>query len=369
MAILRRVVLRDFRNYENLDLCVAPGINLLIGENGQGKTNFLEAIYFLSILRSFRSHQLKNFLRWRQKSFVIRAEVDSGPGTKIVALEYGVKRRLRIDGQKIDRASDFIGQIYSIAFVPEDIELVKGPASERRRFLDITLTQSCPGYLATLQEYDKALKSRNRLLRRASPDLGEIHAFDAILINRGAGLIRSRVDFFRQFKTYLAAAATQMLPEEQQLTVRYRASTPLNDAETEDYEAILRQALEQSWDRDLSYGLTHSGPHRDDFGLYLDDKDLSNFGSEGQCRLAALSLKLAKAEYLLEQKAEETIILLVDDVIGELDERSRRAFLASLEHAKQVFLACTSAADVGSLQPAATFAVKAGTIEPLASES
>jgi DNA replication and repair protein RecF len=152
MLFLQRLVLEDFRNYETLDLNFGPGRLLLLGDNGQGKTNLLEAIHFLGLLRSCRGSKLDELRRWRQPRFTIRGEFMADGQRLVLGVEYGEQRRLRVDGQPVRRASDFIGRVPLVAFVPEDIELVKGPASGRRRFLDIGLTGAAalPGRAAGL---------------------------------------------------------------------------------------------------------------------------------------------------------------------------------------------------------------------------
>ena len=362
MTILKRLVLKNFRNYDSLDLEFDSGVNILMGNNGQGKSNVLEAIYFISLLRSFRSSKIRNLYRWHQRSFMIRAHLQSSGSEQIVALEYSDKRRLKHNGEAVNRSSDFINQLYTVAFVPEDIELVKGSASSRRRFLDISLSQLEMKYMSTLQEYNKALKSRNQLLKQQNSNPGVIQAFDKLLISRGAEIIRSRVHFFEQFEDYLQLISNQLMAEGSQFRLRYIPSVSRGEEESTNWESRLETVLAANLERDMQYGMTHNGPHRDDFGIYFNDKDLANFGSEGQCRLSAVILKMAKARYLMKEKNESGIILLIDDVIGELDEERKKAFFKSLEDADQVFLACTDKSDIQGLDYEHYFLVENGKI-------
>jgi DNA replication and repair protein RecF len=362
MTILKRLVLKNFRNYESLDLEFDSGVTILMGNNGQGKSNVLEAIYFISLLRSFRSSKIRNLYRWHQRAFMIRAHLEENDSEGLIALEYSDKRHLKLNGETVKRSSDFINQLYTVAFVPEDIDLVKGSASRRRRFLDICLSQLEAAYMATLQDYNKALKSRNQLLKQPNSNPAVIKAFDKLIINRGAELIRSRVTFFENFEDYLSQISQQLMSEDSQFRLRYIPSVSKGGTSPINWEERLESILESNIERDMQYGLTHNGPHRDDFGIYFNEKDLTNFGSEGQCRLSAIILKMAKAKFLMSEKNESGIILLIDDVIGELDENRKKAFFNSLKDADQVFLACTDQSDISGLEFDQHFYVENGQI-------
>ena len=372
MPILTSIALKDFRNYEELSLELGPGINVFVGANGQGKTNLLEAVYFLSILRSFRCQQVRNLQRWRAKTFMVRGQIGAGK-TGRLAVEYGEKRRLRADGKSLGRASDFIGRFFCAAFVPEDIELIRGPSGERRRFLDIALSQLEPHYLTVLQQYQKALKSRHQLLRRETLDVAALEAYDAVLVETGAAIIVYRAAFVAELQELVAAAGAALFPAESSLAMRFTPSIPAADDPADDNacRVAFAAALAACRERDRQRQQTHVGPHRDDFAFLLDGKDLVRFGSEGQCRLAALALKKAKADLLLSRRREGAVVLLVDDVIGELDERGRRAFFESLAAADQTLVACTREDVVEALAPAAVFDVSVGAVsrrEPAAGD-
>lgn len=352
----------SFRNYESLELTIPPGISLLVGENGQGKTNVLEAIYFLSILRSFRTSRVRELVSWRQNQFMIYGEVSRGNQHLRLGIEHGERRRLRANGETIRKASDFIGNFFAVAFIPEDIELVKGPASERRRFLDITLTQLYPDYLGILQDYDRAHRSRNRLLRLESPDLAAVQAFDEILATKGASLVEYRVQLFHDLKEVLTNTASELLPDGSKLLVKYQPSTAGDAEDLAGRIAAIKQSLAANWERDRTRRVTHAGPHRDDFTFQLNGKALSSFGSEGQCRLAAITIKLAKARFLLDHKDHDSVIFLVDDILGELDQRGRKAVFTALQEADQALVACTDATEVPDLVSDQVFTVNNGMV-------
>lgn len=363
MATIATLALTDFRNYATLEAEFPPGPVVLLGPNGQGKTNLLEAIYFLSLLRSFRTRQPRELLRWQQPCFRLRATVAEGERRRLLALEYGSQRQLRVDGQPISRASDFIGHLLAVAFVPEDLAVVKGVGSLRRRFCDVLLSQLDHAYLSLLQDYVKVLKSRNQLLRQGIPEPRALAAFDGVLSRCGAQLTRRRQAFFATFAPHLQAQAARLFPSEYQLSITYQPSVAAAADEDEAAgQAALLAALTAGTERDLRNRVTMTGPHRDDFSLELNGRALDVFGSEGQCRLSALALKLAALAQLSADLGPQRVILLVDDVIGELDPRARAAFLASIGQAAQVFLACTSTEVLPGLPPAALYQVAAGVL-------
>ena len=363
MTVLDRLVLKDFRNYRELDLEFPTGVNLLVGENGQGKSTVLEETYVLAILRSFRCSKVRNLHRWKEPSFMIMGKSVGDDGDHKMGIEYGVKRRLRVDGETVRKASEFIGRLNVVAFVPEDIELIKSGASARRRFLDVTLTQLTPGYLQVLQSYEKALKSRNALLRSHDPHPNALNAYDQVLVDCGSRLIFHRRNFFQSFKPFIDGASTDLYPESNGLTVRYQSIATITDESSiDDIAALLQEGMATNAARDRKYGQTHSGPHRDDFLLHLDGRPLSDFGSEGQCRLAAMALKLAKARLMFDVKGKESVILLVDDVIGELDERGCKAFMSCVGRADQAFIACTESDKIHGVEAQRVFTIEEGKV-------
>jgi DNA replication and repair protein RecF len=370
MGVISRLNLRQFRNYASLNAAFRPGINVLLGENGQGKTNLLEGIYFLSLLRSFRTTQISDLCRWRERSFIVAGEL-IGEETLRLGVEYGERRRWRVNGESVARASDFIGRFHCAAFAPEDLALIQGPGGGRRRFLDMTLSQLYPEYLGALQEYQKVLKSRASLLRQRQNAATQLKAFDSVLVTKGAILNRFRDEFFAEFRPALQAVGREYYPADLTLDLQLLLSVRRSKAVLTqvEYEIDFTDALQQSRERDLERQQTHMGPHRDDFGLTLTGKDLSRFGSEGQCRLGALALKTAVADMLLNRPRSKAVILLVDDVIGELDTRGRRAFFGSLRRADQVFLACTDNSLLNLLEVALVQEVHAGKLQSQPSSS
>ena len=342
MGFISQLNLSNFRNYPGLKLSLQPGITLLKASNGQGKTSLLESLGFLSLLRSIRGAHIRHLKKWQSDHFRIAACVQRDKAPQLdLSIYYGENRKLSIDSCAINAASEFIGHVNSIAFMPEDIEIVKGSASTRRQYLDILLSQLSPSYLQALKHYQKVLKSRNQLMKRfRNDDIGtQLDSWDDLLIQHGSEVLRQRLELMPQLREAVDHFTEEMFPPDSAIKVDYQAN--LFKREPESIEEQFKIRLEESRARDLQYATTHVGPHRDDLSLALNNRALASYGSEGQCRLSSLILKAAAAELLINSDKPDCVILLIDDVLGELDERSRRAFLQTISRGDQVFIACT----------------------------
>lgn len=331
LACLR---LRDFRNYRSLDLDLAPGFHLMLGENAQGKTNVLEAIYLLATLRSFRGAGGTQMVRSGEAGYFVGGRV-MGDGARDLSLYWSAsKRRITMDQEPIRSLSDFLGCLRAVVFCAEDLQLIKGVSRIRRRFLDFLLTQTEPAYLPLLQRYMRTLRSRNALLKRSDLEPGLMESFSQELIRAGNEIIEWRRRLLPKVSALARLAYRRVSNDAEEFRFLYRPSV------RQDFAA----ELGQSKDREIRYRSTIVGPHRDDFSLLLDGRDAAQFGSEGQKRSAAISLKTAQAEYLAGVLGGPPI-LLIDDVMGELDLRRRSGLLPLLEKAGQergqVFMTCT----------------------------
>jgi DNA replication and repair protein RecF len=332
---LAHLRLRDFRNYARLDVDFAPGFHLLLGDNAQGKTNVLEAVYLLATLRSFRGVGGAQMVRHGQKGYFVGGTAVAQGERDIKMYWSAVERKLSLDGQPVRRLTDYLGVLRAVVFCSEDLQLVKGPGRCRRRFLDLLLSQTHPTYLPRLQAYAQALRSRNALLKQRSPDEGALEGFTAQLIRLGEDILRLRRELMPPLSAVVRQAHGRIAPEGEELRLDYRPGVPGDFA----------VALAQSRPRERHYGLTLIGPHRDEVELLLNDRPAAQFGSEGQKRTLALALKMAQAEYLAGLHGTPPM-LLIDDVMGELDARRRSAFLPLLERARaargQVFMTATA---------------------------
>jgi len=331
---LAHLRLRDFRNYARLDVDFAPGFHLLLGDNAQGKTNVLEAVYLMATLRSFRGVGGAQIIRHGQKGYFVGGTV-VGQGSREIKIYWSAReRKLALDGQSVKKLSDYLGVLRAVVFCSEDVHLVKGTARARRRFLDLLLAQTQPGYLPLLQRYLRAVRARNALLKQHTVDEAALDSFSQELVKLGNEIVRARRELVPKFSPLARLAYRRISNDAEELRIEYQPSVKKDFA----------VELAQSRDRERSYRFTLVGPHRDDLQLLLNEKSAAQFGSEGQKRTLAIALKMAQAEYLTGIHGSPPV-LLIDDVMGELDVKRRSGFLPLLEQARrtggQVFMTAT----------------------------
>jgi DNA replication and repair protein RecF len=331
---LAHLRLRDFRNYARLDVDFAPGFHVLLGDNAQGKTNILEAIYLLATLRSFRGVGGAQMVQHGKKGYFVGANVVGQGAHEIKMYWSSAERKLGLDAQPVRKLSDYFGTLRAVVFCTEDLQLVKGAARSRRRFLDLLLAQTHPVYLPLLQRYAKALRSRNALLKQRTLDEGALEGFTRELVQIGNQLIKFRQELLPKISPLARLAYRRISVDAEELRLVYQP-TVKNDFAVE---------LAQSRARERAFRSTLIGPHRDELQLLLDEKSAAKFASEGQKRSLAIALKMAQAEYLSGIHGAPPI-LLIDDVMGELDAKRRAGFLPLLNRAQQtrsqVFMTCT----------------------------
>ena len=331
---LAHLRLRDFRNYARLDADFAPGFQLLLGDNAQGKTNILEALYLIATLRSFRGVGGAQMIRHGQKGYFVGGKI-VGQGEHEVKMYWSVQeRKLSLDARPVRALTDYLGVLRTVVFCTEDLLLIKGPSRARRRFMDLLLSQTSPAYLPLLQRYTRALRSRNALLKQTVLDPVALEGFSRELIRAGEEIIRLRRDLAPKFSPLARLAYRRISNEAEELRLEYQPSL----------KGDFAVELAQSRQRERAYRSTLIGPHRDDLRLLLNDRSAAQFGSEGQKRTLAIALKLAQAEYLTGIYGAPPV-LLIDDIMGELDARRRSGFLPLLERAHQsrgqVFMTAT----------------------------
>jgi DNA replication and repair protein RecF len=334
-VVLRSLALRDFRNLTRLDLTFPPTGVVVVGENGQGKSNLLEAVYYLHLLRSVRNARDVDVVGFGAAGFHVSARTDGGAHRELSAgfERAGRRKRVKLDGVEPQRLSDALGALPCVFFSPADVDLVAGAPTARRRYLDIMLALSSRPYLAALQRYRHALAQRNAALRDANRHSSRaeqrIAVWEAPLAEHGALLWRERVAW-----TTLAAerfsATCASIGEQAAVAMRYATSLEPASNDASAVAAAIAAALEQKRGLDIRRGLTHAGPHRDDLALTLDGRELRAFGSAGQQRTAAIALRLLEGETLRERLGAAPILLL-DDPFAELDARRAGRILELLE--------------------------------------
>jgi DNA replication and repair protein RecF len=360
-ARLDTLAIRDFRNLEHVDLELPTSGMLLVGENGQGKTNFLEAIYYLQLLRSMRGARDQDLVRFGAPGFHLRAHVASDRVSEIgIGFERaGKRKRVRLDGVVSDRLGDAVGALPVAMFSPSDVELVAGGPALRRRFLDIMLAVTSRGYLRALQRYRGALVRRNAALRDAARQPANranarVDVWEEPLAEHGATLWAER-DAWVESATERFTELTRTIGGDA-VAIRYASAAPLSGGDG-DRRAILVRLFEQQRSADLRFGLTRSGPHRDDLLITIagpdgTPRDLRLFGSAGQQRTAAIALRLLEAATLHDRRGGPPLVLL-DDPFAELDvPRTKRIVdLLSESGLGQTILAVPRESDIPGGMP------------------
>jgi DNA replication and repair protein RecF len=397
---IEQLSLRDFRNYRHLDIALPRGLLLFVGGNAQGKSNLLEAIYLLATTRSVRATsegELVNREAARQGPAVARllgtarrhdgsVQVEVAIMTRptdgqAAASRLPASKRLRVNGV-VRRASETVGQMTAVLFTTQDIDLVGGAPSLRRRYVDITLSQVDPAYLRALQRYGKIVLQRNALLRRIQEgvaSLDQLSFWDEEMARQGAYITGSRGRAVSGLSALAWETHRALSSGEEELSLAYQPQLSrawdgdrVAAASTDELVAALLQALAAGRQRDVAAGVSLTGPHRDDLLFFLNGVPAAAFASRGQQRTAALALRLAEARLLLERSGEHPILLL-DDVLSELDESRRAGVLAAASEFEQVLITSVDAdrfdrpsapGRQASLAGASLYRVVAGRVEP-----
>lgn len=332
---LHHLTLTNYRNYESLSVSFNGQIHFFIGNNAQGKTNLLESIYLLALTKSHRTSKDRELIRWGADQAKIHCELtlfDRQVELDIDIFQQGKKVMInRIERKKI---SEFLGQLKVVLFAPEDLQLIKGSPVQRRRFMDRALGQLRPKYVNDLTQYQKVLQQRNQLLKDAvrKPKLLQtIDLWDDQLIEYGSEVIKARETFIGNINEFAQKVHYDITEGKEQLTLSYDANCVADH---------LKDKIYKSRERDLHTGTTNIGPHRDELQFFINDIDAKVYGSQGQQRTVALSLKLAELEYMKQQMGDMPILLL-DDVLSELDINRQRQLLDNIGDSIQTFVTTT----------------------------
>lgn len=362
----RSFALVKFRNLAEVRLEFHPRLNLLVGENAQGKTSLLEGLACLSLGRSFRAAREEEMIAYGEAEASAEGEIAGPKGLARVRLSFhrGRGKVLFLDGKRQARLSALLGRLPAVVFSPEDLDLVKGGSALRRRFLDAALVQAEPAALEPLQGYARALRQRNALLREGARDATQLAVWEIPLARFGARILARRAEVAARLGEHAARALSDLTGGAEEMIVRYepgvRGVVPGGN------EDVLRESLARAlWDSrgvDAARGTTTVGPHRGDLVLEVNGRALRRYGSQGQQRTGALALKLAELDYLAESVGAEPLVLF-DDVMAELDAGRRAYFLKRLRSAGQAVLTGTSEEEFAeALGGARRFRVEAGTV-------
>lgn len=343
--ICNRICVSNFRNIEHAEVTFREGVNILAGENAQGKTNLLEAIFYTSIGKSFRTVHDEDLIRFGEEFTEISLDFTDSVRSQNLTIRMmaGKRRRIEQNRVKLSRVSDIVGQFRTVLFCPEHLSLIKEGPSERRNFLDVAISQLYPLYLKSLQRYNQILKQRNQLIKKANEDpktfRDTVEFWSDQLAHEAAVITRYRY-------LYLIPAVKEMQTCFQQMTggkeipdAVYRSSSGLAPEECEDVEKVektYQKILSSRLDREIGAGSTLWGIHKDDVEIFINGKPARTFASQGQQRSLALAMKLAEGE-VCNQICGELPVFLFDDVFSELDE-SRRSYLSQKLTGRQVII-------------------------------
>jgi DNA replication and repair protein RecF len=389
VAYISRLSLTNFRNLVELELDLPPAVSVFYGANAQGKTTLLEAIYLLAIARSYRAEnerEVVNFQSATEGGQALVGGIVEKEGERLAVYvgyqsvphaaglqnsetkRYTVRKEIRVS--RVRRtATELVGVVNVVLFTAEDIQLVFGPPSGRRRYLDILISQADNQYLKGLQRYQKVVQQRNQLLRlvrdgRAAPD--ELEFWDGELVREGAFLIWKRQEAMGTLRPWCAQRHGELSGLDEDFRLEYRPSVPVGEDATAT-ENNFREALASAQSKERATGVTAAGPHRDDFSLLINQVDMGTFASRGQARTIALTLRLAEAVYLSSVRPEAPIILL-DDVLSEMDSSRRLLVLEQLTQYQQVLITTTDLEPVQDFfgPSASYFRVGEGKVSPVA---
>lgn len=387
---IKDIELQNFRNYEALTAEFSPRVNVFYGENAQGKTNLLEGIYLTSMGKSFRTNRDRDMIRFGEDFFRVKvtsaAEKKPGmldaamsllsppsdkPGSDEPELEEKVvelavnkegKKGIKVDGFKADKLAQLFKNIYIVIFSPEDLKIVKGEPEKRRRFIDRELSQITPYYYQVLDRYKRVLMQRNMYLKNKDANEAVLDVWDRQLSEYGGRITSYRNTFVRKLDRISSEIHSGITAGREELRLFYEPNIPVS-GDHEDIQMDFYRDLKNSRDRDLKNKTTSRGPHKDDLKLQIGDMDIRKFGSQGQQRTAALSLKLSEIRLIKEETGEYPILLL-DDVLSELDQSRQQYLISSLENV-QIFITATEISQKleESLKNIKYFRIKDGAID------
>jgi DNA replication and repair protein RecF len=380
---VKHLTLSNFRNYQTVELPLNQGINLLVGKNGQGKTNLAEAIFYAATLSSHRVSGYLPLIKQGESKAIIRILARFDDRENLLELELNTQgsNRARINKSDASRVRDVLGYVNAVIFSPEDLDIVKRDPSNRRAFIDELIAQLTPRMAGVYSDYERVLKQRNTLLKSArniptgSSSLSTLDSWDQSLVRIGSEIISARFDITARLAPHLQEAYAAIADEKNDPSVKLRSSLLSNDIESEtsnefldtgnreEIENLFQQRLKDVRSKELERGVTLVGPHRDDLLLLLGTLPAKGYISHGESWSYALALKLASAELIRKEARAGDPVLILDDVFAELDSTRRSRLAALVSHNEQVIITAAVAEDVPFELSATRFYVNAGSLE------
>ena len=353
---IKKIKLNNFRNYVSEEIELSKNTNLIYGDNAQGKTNILEAIFICALGKSFRAKKEKELINLGKEDSRIEIEYYKKDREGKIKIEIGEKKYIFINGIKKNKMSELLGNINIVMFNPEDINILKGGPIERRKFLNIMISQLKPQYVHILNSYNRTLEQRNNYIKKIKVEKSYPHlieTWDEQLAEFSKNVNNYRNEFIEKIKTKIVDIHKKITDGNEEIKLKY-----ISDCFNK--EEFLKE-LKRNFDLDIQRGYTTKGIHRDDFFVYINGKPVNIYGSQGQNRTAILSLKLAELEVIYEEIGEYPILLL-DDFMSELDKKRRNNLLENMKQI-QTIITCTDKFDIGNIGENKKFLVKNGIVE------
>lgn len=348
---LKTLELHNFRNYADLVVEFGSGINVLLGENAQGKTNLLESIYFLALTRSHRTNSDRDLISWKTKAARVSGSVQKEHTVTPLEINLSSKgKNAKVNHLEQSRLSQYVGQLNVILFAPEDLSIVKGSPAVRRKFIDMEFGQMSSKYLYNSAQYRSVLKQRNQYIKQLqfNPKGDQVY-LDVLsdqLAAHGAEIIFQRIQFLKKLEKWSQEVHKEISQGKEKLSFQYVSLISSDQADTtEKIYAALQALFQKQREKELQQGKTLVGPHLDDVRFMVNDKNVSTFGSQGQQRTTALSVKLAEIDLMKEETGEYPVLLL-DDVLSELDDSRQTHLLTAIQNKVQTFITTTSLSGV-----------------------
>ena len=328
--ILSKINLYNFRNYHKINVQFGPKMNILIGQNAQGKTNILEAVSILALTKSHGGGNEGNLIKMGEEKAILKGRVKTGRILNDLEIQLmDGNKKIQVNQDKVSRLADYISYLNIIIFTPDDLELIKGSPSIRRNFLNIELSQLSKTYLNTYNEYNKILKTRNEYLKLLfTSSIADKNYLDILtdkLVEKAVIIYQERQKFIEDINQNLGDIFFDIVGEKT-LKMVYETNIHLSSFDTDTIKKMMHDIYKKNYQKELNYKMTLYGPHRDDFSLYLGEIDLKKFGSQGQQRLAVLATKLSEIS-IFERVCSTKPVLLLDDIFSELDLTKRRKLL------------------------------------------
>ena len=340
---INNIKLKNFRNYNDKEIKLHENINVFFGENAQGKTNIIESIFLCSIGKSFRTNKEKELIKFEKEKAIVEIIYNKKDRDGKIKIEIGEKKQLYFNGIKIKKLSELLGNINIVIFTPEDINILKGGPQNRRKFLDVMISQLRPNYIHILTLYLKTLAQRNNYLKQIKlekKDENLLEIWDEKLVDYGTKVFEYRNEYIKKIQEKIKKIHKEITQEKEEIEIKY-----FSDANTR--QNFLNE-LKSRRKLDIIKGFTTKGIHRDDFVVYINGKEVQVFGSQGQNRTAVLSLKLSELQVIYDDIGESPILLL-DDFMSELDNKRRKNFLDNIKDI-QVIITCTEKISLENLE-------------------